>query len=378
MSHRFLHVLESFAPGGMETTFLNMLGAFRGIDPTIEQHVLSFAGGALEPRFREVAARVTVACDTETLDAVVGSGYDLVHFLFERCAYRMLPRLVARHAVPVVYGKGYDMAGMYRLNEGLMWQPDASMLAAADGVTFTTEALARGYSLASMQGMVLGKAADIAAFDRLAPPDATTPCRILSVANLHPRKRLGDLIAVMPDILAREPKAELRLVGGGDALERSRLLDQVSALELEAHVSLAGHVADVSVELAAARVLALSSSCEGVPTAVLEAMAAARPVVSTRVGHIETIVDDGVEGFLVDVGDRAALADRIARVLGDPGQARIMGDAARRRASRHSVDVIARRLLALLSAVAFEEAPSAHRPLGSPPAIGMAGRAGRR
>jgi glycosyltransferase involved in cell wall biosynthesis len=371
MTPRFLHVLESFAPGGMETTFLNMLRAFRGIDPSIEHHVLSFGGGALEPRYREVATRVTIACDTETIDAVAAAGYDLVHVLFERCAYRVLPRLVARHAVPVVYGKGYDMAGMYRLNEGLMWQPDASMLAAADGVTFTTDALARGYSQASIDGMVLGKAADIEAFERLPPPETTTPCRILSVANLHPRKRLGDLIAAMPDVLARQPNAELRLVGGGDPLERTRLIDQVSSLNLQAHVSLAGHVADVTVELAAARVLALPSSCEGVPTAALEAMAAARPVVATRVGHVESILNDGVEGFLVDVGDRSALADRIVRVLSDPVQAQIMGEAARRRASRHSVSVVARKLLALLSSVAFEQiaatsnatVPLPHKPL---------------
>ena len=43
------------------------------------------------------------------------------------------------------------------------------MLAAVDGITFTTEALARGYSLTSSDGMVLGKAADIEAFERLAP-----------------------------------------------------------------------------------------------------------------------------------------------------------------------------------------------------------------
>ena len=95
MKQRFLHVLESLAPGGMETTFLNMLRAFRDIDPSIEHHVLSFAGGSLEPRYRDAAGRVTIACDTETIDAHVGAGYDLVHVLFERCAYRVLPRLVA-------------------------------------------------------------------------------------------------------------------------------------------------------------------------------------------------------------------------------------------------------------------------------------------
>src|SRR2546430_12092446 len=102
------------------------------------------------------------------------------------------------------------MGGMYRLNEGLCWQADESMLAAADGVTFTTPDLARGYALPSGRTTVLRKAADVAPFSALPAPDDSTPLRIACVANLHPRKRLGDLIVALRDVRSEEHTSELQ------------------------------------------------------------------------------------------------------------------------------------------------------------------------
>jgi glycosyltransferase involved in cell wall biosynthesis len=352
MSLRILHVLESLAPGGMETTFLNALRAFRAIDPIMRHDVLAFAGGALEPGYREAAHALSIGGDCTTLEANLGGSYDLIHVLFERCAYRLLPMLVGRRATPVVYGKGYDMGGMYRLNEGLRWQADESMLAAADGVTFTTGDLARGYSLPSGRTTVLRKAADIAPFSTLAAPDDSTPLRIACVANLHPRKRLGDLIAALHDIRRVLPAAELRLVGGGNTQEAERLAQLAREVGVDEGVSFAGVVRDVPSEIAKARVVALPSSCEGVPTALLEAMAAGRPVVATRVGHVQSIVDDGVEGFLFEVGDVPTLTDRLITVLSAPALVRAMGEAARRRAASHDVRQVARELLDALRTAA--------------------------
>jgi glycosyltransferase involved in cell wall biosynthesis len=81
-------------------------------------------------------------------------------------------------------------------------------------------------------------------------------------------------------------------------------------------------------------------------------MAASRPVVAARSGHVESIVTDGIEGFLVPVGDVAALTDRLIRVLGDVELAQRMGEAARRRAMRHDVERVARVLLDLLVSMA--------------------------
>jgi glycosyltransferase involved in cell wall biosynthesis len=352
---RVLHVLESFAAGGMETTFLNVLRVARTLDPSIEHHVLAFASGGLEAPFCEVATRVVIAADDASIDAYLHNGYSLMHVLFERSAYRLIPRIVARTSLPIVYAKGYDMGGTYRLNEGLDWQADESMLAAVDGTTFTTAALADGYSLPPGRTTVLRKAADIAPFLALPLPSVATPPRVVCVANLHPLKRLGDLVTAFEQVTKEVRGAQLRLVGGGNDRERERLTQLAADLGLASHVSFAGSVRDVAGEVARARVVALPSSTEGVSTALLEGMAAARPVVATRVGHLHTIVDEGVEGFFVEVGDVCAMAGRIIRLLCDTRLAQAMGLAGRRRASRHDVADVARDVLnALREAVRLE------------------------
>lgn len=349
---RMLHVIESLAPGGMETTFLNVLRHFRAEDASIEHHVLAFAGGALEQGYRNAANTVTIGCDPETIERHLSTDYDLAHLLFDRCAYRIVPELIARSATAVVYGKGYDMGGMYRLNEGLRWQPDASMLAACDGVTFTTPRLAAGYDVPDGRTTILGKAADVSRFQSIPDPDASTPMRIVCVANLHPRKRLGDLIRALARVRRDVPGAELRLVGGGNDVEAERLRAMAATAGVADAVRLTGMLPDVAPEIARARVVALPSSCEGVPTALLEGMAAGRPVVATAVGHVSSIVDQGVEGFLVPAGDVIALGDRLTQLLLDPALAARMGQAARARSADHDVRVVSKRLLdALRSAV---------------------------
>ncbi len=336
----------------METTFLHMLRAFPTIEPAIAHEVLAFASGPLEGAYREACGAVTIVPEWQAVDACLARDADLVHVLFERCAYRLLPALTARTSTPVVYGKGYDMGGMYRANEGLRWQADESMLVACTAATFTTQALAGAFDVPAEHVTILGKAADVRRFSAVPAPDGSVPARILCVANLHPRKRVGDLIDALADVRRHVADAELRVVGSADDGARQALVERAQRAGVAHAVSFAGHLADVAPEVAAARVLALPSSCEGVPTVLLEGMAAGRPVVATRTGHVESIVTEGVEGCLVDVGDVTALAGRLTEILINPSQAASMGLAARARAARHDVVATAGRLLqALVAAV---------------------------
>jgi glycosyltransferase involved in cell wall biosynthesis len=78
--------------------------------------------------------------------------------------------------------------------------------------------------------------------------------------------------------------------------------------------------------------LCLPSDSEGMPNAVLEAMAAGLPVAATRVGGVPQLVADGVTGWLVEPGDLDGLAAALRRLLDDPAAARRMGQAGRQRA----------------------------------------------
>jgi len=109
---------------------------------------------------------------------------------------------------------------------------------------------------------------------------------------------------------------------------------------------------DVPAVLNALDAFALSSDTEGLPLVVLEAMATGLPVVSTRVGGVPTVLDEGKTGFLVPVGDEAALRACLAGLAADPVARRASGDAARTAAvTRFSADRMQRDYLALYSRV---------------------------
>ncbi len=159
------------------------------------------------------------------------------------------------------------------------------------------------------------------------------PGTVLFLGRLGHRKGSYDLLEAAARIIARRP--DMHLLLGGDG-ELAQVRARATELGLADHVELLGWVRgeDKARLLAAATVYLLPSYNEGLPVSVLEAMAAALPIVTTPVGGIPEAVTDGVEGFLVAPGDIGALADRLDQLLGDVQLRRRMGEAA-----RHKVEV---------------------------------------
>ncbi|MGZ4349648.1 MAG: glycosyltransferase family 4 protein [Solirubrobacteraceae bacterium] len=151
---------------------------------------------------------------------------------------------------------------------------------------------------------------------------------LVQTATLRPQKAVEVMIAATAIVRRAHPGVRLLVAGAGDIAR----FEAVAAAEGVADaVSLLGPRGDVADLLAAASVGVLSSDFEGMPLAVLEYMAAGLPVVATDVGGLPEIVRDGETGFLTAPRDPAALAERIGRLLSDPGLAREMGGRGRRR-----------------------------------------------
>ncbi len=128
------------------------------------------------------------------------------------------------------------------------------------------------------------------------------------------------------------PRATVLLVGDGPT--RGAAERQAASLGLEDSVRFLGRRADVPALLALADVVVHPSTEEGFSNAILEAMAAGKPVVAARVGGNPEAVVDGETGLLVPLGDAEALAAATVRLLADPGEARRLGAAGRGRAAK--------------------------------------------
>lgn len=130
-------------------------------------------------------------------------------------------------------------------------------------------------------------------------------------------------------IAAVESSARLVMVGDGPL--RPTLEARARDLGLNGAVRFLGAVPRAASFLPHFDVFVLSSVWEGMSNSLLEAMAAGRPVVATRVGGNPEVVVDGETGLLVPPRDPRALADAVLRLLGDPALAGRLGEAARRR-----------------------------------------------
>jgi glycosyltransferase involved in cell wall biosynthesis len=165
-------------------------------------------------------------------------------------------------------------------------------------------------------------------------PVAATLVGVL--AALRPEKGHRTFLRAAAQAAAawNQPRRDLRFVLIGEGPERVALQLLARELGIAERVLFAGDRRNVADWLATMNLVVLPSDAESEPSAVLEAMASARPVVATRVGGVPEIVEEGVTGLLVSAGDPAAMAAAILRLLGDEGLCRRMGAAARARIER--------------------------------------------
>jgi glycosyltransferase involved in cell wall biosynthesis len=161
--------------------------------------------------------------------------------------------------------------------------------------------------------------------------DFNTNC-IGVVANLRRVKGIDVFLHAAARLAGQFPDATFLVAGEGE--QRQTLLRQIDELGLGDRVELCGRVDDIPAFLATLAVAVLPSRSEGMPNAVLEYMAAARPIVATAVGGTPRLIEDGRHGLLVPSEDPDALAAAVGRLLADRALATRLAAAARRRAVR--------------------------------------------
>jgi glycosyltransferase involved in cell wall biosynthesis len=168
-----------------------------------------------------------------------------------------------------------------------------------------------------------------------------------SVGMMRAQKALEVLIEAVA-ILVRDGFPTLVLALAGQGPERPRLEAVAAGLGITDHVRWLGLRTDIPDVIATFDVAASSSDFEGSPLAIMEFMAAARPIVATAVGGVPDLIEDGVHGRLVPPRDPHALAGAIAELLRDRARAAEMGQRAReRRESEFAIRTMVQRVEAL-------------------------------
>lgn len=250
--------------------------------------------------------------------------------------------LKQRYGLPLVVSLRGSDVNIYPYRDCMTFRLTRRVIAKADKVTAVSGALkseAERITPSQKEIVVVYTGCDVAQFsfskaarllfrERLGiPPESLV---LIFVGHLLRAKGLFELIDAFRLLYREHPDLHLILVGAGEdgkalATEaaEANVGDRVHFVGARPHDEIPGW-------LSAADVFVLPSWHEGLPNAVVEAMACERPVVATRVGGIPEAVEDGESGVLVERGDVEALADAITLLAKDSTRRASMGAAGRR------------------------------------------------
>jgi glycosyltransferase involved in cell wall biosynthesis len=360
VTRTIVHVHTSYGIGGTERQLLELL---RGLDPARwRSRLVCFrkAGGLLDevqgmgfapvhlplngsmwrPNTARMIARLARLIVAER--AALVHCHDIYGILLGVPAARLagVPVLAARRDL------GHHLTPVQRPMLRLALRRATRVLANAATVASQVE---REDGIPASRIAIVPNGLDLARFDARAaapldgPGLASSPA-VLTVARMtYPAKGHDDLLAAVPEVRRHIPGVTFAIAGDGPREPELRAL--ADRLGVAGAVQFLGRRGDAPALMARADLVCHPARLEGLPNAVMEAMAAARPLVATTVGGTPELVHDGVHGLLVPPEDPPALAAAIIAALRAPERAREMARAARARiAERFTVEALAGRV----------------------------------
>ncbi len=354
-----VHVTQSLGWGGLERVVYDLA---RAVDPARYRAVVLSLSDDLGRRAQFDAAGVPLEVVRQhgldvTLPArlarrLTALGADLVvAHNFGRFFYAGPAARLAR--VPALYAEHSNT----RPDERALWLAQPRLTRSAAAVVAVSETV-RDYLLAKQriapeQVCVIPNGIDLAPFDDLPAPAAARRALGLpedglvigQVGRLVPVKNQALLLAAFAVLAPAVPEAHLVVAGDGPL--RAELTADAERRGLSPRVHLLGRRDDIPAVLAAMDVFCLCSQSEGLPLAIVEAMAAGLPVVATASAGRDLVVE-GRTGYLTPPGEAAPLSARLGELLRAPATRRAMGTEGRRLArERYAVGVMAAAYTAL-------------------------------
>lgn len=353
-----LWLIKGLDAGGAEQLLLSTAEVMDRERFHLEVAYLVPAHAALVPRFRALRIPTHLLDGPNEYDPrwvlrlrrLVRRGrFDVVHThspyvaSLARPALRTLPKSVRPRLIYTEHNLWGSRAWPTRVANRLTYSMDSEQLAVSEAVLRSVPPSLRTRLELLVHGTRLNPA----------PPETPGSVRrelgirsgetlLLSVANLRPAKDHRRLLAVVRSLLDEGRQIRLAIAGHGPL--EAELRDLIASLRLDDRVHLLGHRSDVQALLHDCDVFVLPSRWEGLPVALMEAMAAGVAIVATDVGGVSEAVRADVDGLLVSDPSVYSFAAAVSRVLDDPSLAARLRSSARERAGIFDIRRSTRRL----------------------------------
>lgn len=371
-------LLESDGPGGAETMLLNLGEELRRRGHEVLPLGPANKSGWLAAQFRErgfapesylLRRALDPACARQITDIFRSNRIQVAHsHEFGMGVYGAIAarRTGSRHIITMHGGRYY--AERRRRRSALRWaaRRSAALVAVSEA---TARDLRTTLRLPNDEVRVVHNGIPFREGDRSSLRNeldiSANELLIVAVGNLYPVKGHAVLLRALGQLqrsgtIARAPW-RLAIAGRGEEEQKLRVL--AAEQGIADRVTLLGFRKDVPDVLAAADVFVMPSLSEGLPLALVEAMAAGLPVVVSDVGGVPEVAVAGREAILVPPGDPARLADGLGTLLRDSGARGAMGAAARERAVRDfSVSTMCEAYERLYRGVAVSRSPAPDAP----------------
>lgn len=241
-----------------------------------------------------------------------------------------MPRKVYNKAIYSERGDPYD-----KEYSGLLGVIRDWTVKYVDGIVFQSEG-ARDFFNEKIRrkSMIIHNSVEVPV-DKYPMPEFRTK-QIVSAGRLHEQKNFTLLIDAFAKIADKIPEYKLVIYGDGDL--RMQLQNQISGYKLNHRISLLPACNDLWDKIRTASLFVLSSDYEGMPNALMEAMALGIPCISTdcRPGGARTLIEDGVNGFVVPRMDVDTLSEKMLFVIDNPNMAKIISEGGRQISITHN------------------------------------------
>jgi glycosyltransferase involved in cell wall biosynthesis len=341
-----LLVIETKGPGGAETVLLHLA---RNLDRSkFHPRVLLLKTGWLDEQLRASGVETVIVPSTRSWDigflrkfirAVRDFETDLIHShlpganLYSCLAgyWTGIPVITTYHGELFLPGSPVGHAGV---KNRIVRKLASKIVLVADYLRHDFVSIAR-FPVSKLSIIyngipIAGPGADFDPVRKrqsvgLAPDDLAVGI----VANFRPPKGYQYFMEAVRIVHKELPDVKFLIVGQGEGDIRQKVEDTIKEYGLQDNVKILGFRSDVPELLQIIDLFVLSSISEGLPLAAVEAMAASKPVVATKVGGMAELVQSGTSGYLVPPADARKLADRMIAVLKDSSLRESMGSAGR-------------------------------------------------